>query len=223
MKKALPLFLALVLLMSLFAPMAAAETPSGTPGREDMRGHGDIAVPHKDSWLSSYETRYVCASGGVAAFLFKAPKVDMDELYFDDVLEGTELTLLAEENGFYLVKFGKNGLGWIGKGQTAEDTALLDSVPQLEGSCWIYSRGEGEKNSFAVKFGEKRCASAIPQSGGVHFSWGWTLSGRRVLLDGKYFIWDGEKFVSRDEYLTPQGKVRFTIVPDAEGLYDKLS
>lgn len=222
MKRILCALLAVVLMAACFAPVVAAEG-SGSPSREDIRGHGDIAVPHKDSWLSSYETRYVCASGGVAAFLFKAPEVDMDELYFDDVLEGTELTLLAEENGFYLVKFGKRGLGWIGKGQTAEDTSLLDSVPQLEGSSWLYKLGEGEGNGYAVKFGAKRSASAIPQSGGVHFAWSWVLSGRRVLLDGKYFIWDGEKFVSRDEYLTPQGMVRFTLVPDAEGLYDKLS
>ena len=57
MKKFLTIFLALVLMMSLFAPIAAADNADGKPSREDMRGHGDIAVPRKDSWLPAYETR----------------------------------------------------------------------------------------------------------------------------------------------------------------------
>ena len=219
MKKLLSVLVVVVLLVSLFAPMAAAE---GAPGREDLRGHGDIAIPNNDSWLSSYETRYVCASGGVAAFLFSAPVVDMDKL-IDTVLEGTELTLLAEQNGFCLVKMADGRVGWLGKGQTAENTDLLDSVPDLTEGSWIYERGEGERNTFAVKFLEGRCAKAARAYDGGRISWSWILSGRRVMLDGKYFIWDGEKFVSRDEFQTVQGKVRFVIRPDTEGLYDKLS
>ncbi|MBQ1330425.1 MAG: hypothetical protein IIY31_02090 [Desulfovibrio sp.] len=39
MKKILPILLVLVMVMSLFAPIAAADN-SGAPSREDMRGHG---------------------------------------------------------------------------------------------------------------------------------------------------------------------------------------
>ena len=219
MKKVLPLFLALVLLMSLFAPLAFAD---GAPSREDMRGHGDITPPKKDSWLPAYETRYVCASGGVAAFLFKAPKLDM-ELYFDDVLEGTELTLLAKENDFYLAKLADRRLGWICVGQTSEDTALLDSVPDLSEGSWIYRMGEGEKNTFVVEFGPKRIATLQRVSDGARVNSGWILSGRRVWLNDRYFIWDGEQFVSRDEYWTPQGMTRFTVSADTEGLADKAA
>ena len=219
MKKILPLFLALVLLMSVFAPLAFAD---GAPSREDMRGHGDIAVPKKDSWLPAYETRYVCSSGGVGAFLFKAPKLDM-ELYFADVLEGTELTVLARENEFYLVKMSGNRLGWICVGQTSEDTKLLDSVPDLNEGKWIYSMGEGEKNTFVIEFGPKRIATLTRVSDGAHVNSGWILSGRRVWVNERYFIWDGEQFVSRDEYWTPQGMARFTITADTEGVADKLA
>ena len=227
MKKFLTIFLALVLMMSLFAPIAAADNGSGAPSREDMRGHGDIAVPRKDSWLPAYETRYVCASGGVAAFLFTAPVLDMD-LHFDDVLEGTELTLLAKQsdrNGceFYLVKMADRRLAWICAGQTAEDTKLLDSVPDLTEGSWILNKGEGEKNSFAVQFGPKRSATLRRVSDGARIGSGWILSGRRVWVDEKYFIWDGEQFVSRDEFQTGQGKIRFTLTRDTEGVYDKLS
>lgn len=226
MKKILPLFLALVLVMSLFAPAALADN-GGAPSREDMRGHGDIAVPAAGSWLNSYETRYVCSSGGVAAFLFKAPVLDMD-LYFDDVLEGTELTVLAKQSDkrgyeFYLVKMADRRVGWICVGQTAEDTALLDSVPELTEGSWLLKMGEGEKNTFAVQFGPKRSATMLRASDGAKLLSGWILSGRRVLLDGKYFIWDGESFVSRDEFQTVQGNIRFTVEPDAEGLFDRLA
>ena len=209
MKKILPLFLALVLVMSLFAPAALADN-GGAPSREDMRGHGDIAVPAAGSWLNSYETRYVCSSGGVAAFLFKAPVLDMD-LYFDDVLEGTELTLLAEENGFYLAKMPGHRLGWICVGQTSEDTSLLDSVPDLSEGSWIYRMGEGEKNTFSVTFGPKRIATLERQSDGARVSSGWVLSGRRLWLNDRYFVWDGENFVSVVEFWTPQGKTHFTV------------
>ena len=204
MKKLLPLLLALILMMSLFAPLAAADSGDGAPSREDMRGHGDIAVPQNDSWLPAYETRYVCSTGGVAAFLFKAPKLDA-KYHFSDVLEGTELTLLAKENDFYLVKLADRRVGWICVGQTAEDTALLDSVPDLREGSWTYQRGEGEKNTFSVSFGEKRIATLERASDGARIGSGWILSGRRVRLDEKYFTWDGEQFVSREGYTIKRG------------------
>lgn len=220
MKKTLLIFLALVLLASLFTPLAAAD--SGAPGPDDIKGYGDIVPPKKGSWLPDYETRYVCASGGVAAFLFTEAKLDT-KLVFDNVLEGTELTLLAKENEFYLVKLADRRVGWICIGQTAEDTSLLDSVPDLSEGSWIYRRGEGERNSFAVRFGEKRKATMLRSSDGARIGSSWTLSGRRVRLDNKYFIWDGEQFVSRDEYKSAEGRIRYTITADTEGLYDKLA
>ena len=220
MKKMLLILFALVLAANLFAPMAAAD--SGVPGPEVIRGHEEIVPPKKGSWLPAYETRYVCASGGVAAFLFSEAKMDT-KLAFDNVLEGTELTLLAKENDFYLVKLADRRVGWIGVGQTAEDTALLDSVPDLSEGSWIYERGDGERNCFAVRFTEGRKATMLRSSDGARIGSSWILSGRRVRLDNRYFIWDGEQFVSRDEYRGPEGKIRYTIKPDAEGLYDKLA
>ena len=227
MKKFLPILLALVLTFSLFTPLAAADD-SGAPSREDLRGHGDITRPQEDSWLSAYETRYVCASGGVAAFLFKAPKMDMD-LKFDNVLEGTELTLLAKETDtkndveFYLVKLEDRRVGWICVSQTAEDLTLLESVPDLGEGSWILQKGEGEKNGFAVSFGAQRQATMLRLSDGARLRSGWILSGRRLRVDEKYFIWDGEQFVSQSEFTTPQGKIRYTVTADTEGLYDQLA
>ena len=212
MKRLLVILLVLVMMVGVLAPAAAAEN-SGSPSREDMRGHGDIAVPKQDSWLSSYETRYVCSSGGVAAFLFRAPKLDM-ELHFDDVLEGTELTLLAKENDFYLVKLADRRVGWISVGQTAEDRSLLDSVPDLKDGSWILCKGEGDRNCFRIEFGADRSAKLVRVSDGARIRTGWILSGRRLRLEDRYFIWDGEQFVSRDEFTTPQGALHYTVSPE---------
>ena len=175
------------------------------------------------SFFISHLVKQVCyqrPARGLAAFLYRAPALDSER--FDSVLEGTELTLLAEENGFYLIKTADNRLGWVGKGQTAEDTALLDSVPELEKGSWIYRCGDGEKNTFAVKF-DGKLADIYRQSDGGHVKQSWVLSMRRIWLNGKYFIWDGEQFTSRDEYKTPEGMIHYTITPDTDGLYEKLA
>lgn len=200
----------------------AAETePAPAPSREDMRGHGKIAVPKDESWLPAYETRYVCSVGGVAAFLYKAPMTGADQ--FDNVIEGTPLTLLARENEFYLVKTEDGRVGWVGEIQTAEDTHLLDSVPSFDGTYWIYHKGAGDENSYACLFSANRRAAGARISDGKRFASDWTLSMRRVKFDGLYFAWNGEEFVSRDEFDTPEGKIRYTISPDAEQLYDRLA
>ena len=200
----------------------AVETePVPTPSREDLRGHGKIAVPKDESWLPAYETRYVCSVGGVAAFLYKAPMTGADQL--DNVIEGTQLTLLARENEFYLVKTEDGRVGWVGEIQTAEDTHLLDSVPSFDGTYWIYHKGTGDEKSYACLFSANRRAAGARISDGKRFASDWTLSMRRVKFDGLYFAWNGEEFVSRDEFDTPEGKIRYTIVPDAEQLYDQLA
>ena len=222
MKRVLLFVLVAVMLTACLAPMAMAETPEGTPGPEDMRGFGEIARPRKDCWLSAYETRYVQSSGGVAAFLFKAPDLEADKL--DPVLEGEELLLLAKQGDFYLAKLSRHRLGWICVGQTAEDTALLDSVPDLKEGVWVYKRGPeaGEKDTFAIDFTTDRMMKIVRVSDGAQLPQSWVLSGRRVWLDNRYFIWDGEQFVSRDTYPSSSGPVHYTLSLDAAGTYKDL-
>ena len=202
------------------AATPAPAVPEGAPSREDIRGHADIAVPKSESWLSAYEIRYVCATGGVAAFLRKAPTTESEE--FDSVLEGTELTVLARENGFCLVKTPDKRVGWMGEGVTATDTALLDSLPELGESYWILTKGEGEQNKYACRLGADRRVSAVRFSDGKHYAWNWALSMRRVQIDGIYYVWNGEMFVSRDKYDSPEGKVNYYIIPDPDMSYDQL-
>ena len=199
------------------AEEAPPAEPVPAPSREDMRGHGKIAVPKDESWLSAYGTRYVCARGGVAAFLYYAPVSGSET--FDNVLDGSPLTLLAYENGFYLVKTENGRVGWVAEIQTDEDTHILDSLPTLEGSYWIYRKGAGDENSYACFFGADRRVAGTRLSDGKRLSSTWALSMRRVKFDNMYFVWDGEQFVSRDEYNGPEGKIRYYLEPDPAQRY----
>ena len=76
---------------------------------------------------------------------------------------------------------------------------------------WILCKGEGDRNSFSVEFGSNRAATLTRVSDGGHIRTSWILSGRRLRLDNAYYIWDGEQFVSRDEYTTVQGKLHYTV------------
>ena len=194
MKKVLPLFLALVLLSACFAPLAAAD---------------------------SGETRYVCSGGGVAAYLFSEPKLGQPDLIVDTVCEGAELTVLAERGEFYRVRIADGRCGWICKSQTAETRELLDSVPELIGSCWIYETGEGDQNTYAIRFDSRRFAEVMRVSKGAPVRWEWTISSRRVWIDGNYFVWDGEQFVPNLDLATST-KSGLSLRPDTEGLFDKL-
>lgn len=164
------------------------------PGPSDMAGHNNIKAPQNSSWLPARETRYVCARGGVAAMLFPEaliePKTDRK---IADILDGTELTILAFENNHYLVKLSDGRLGWMGMSQVGE-TNLLSTVPQLAGSYWVYTKGAGEANTFACKFESASKIIGFRLSDGKQMTWDCRLSARRLTIDGMKLIWDGEQF-----------------------------
>ena len=132
---------------------------------------------------------------------------------------GMELTLLARRNDFYLIKTPDKRVGWICVGCTSDNTDLVDSVPEIEGTVWVVHRGDDGKNDLVVRFNEKRMADVYYVSNGAHLRTGWILSIRRVLIDDTYYVWDGEQFVSRDEFRGPDGSmIRYTVTPDTDNL-----
>ena len=89
------------------------------PGPQDMAGcKSGVWVPNPESWLDEYETKYVRASRGRAAYLRYAP--DLDYGYFDLVKEGTEVTILARQDGASLAKVRDGVVGWIGSSQLGD-------------------------------------------------------------------------------------------------------
>ena len=89
------------------------------PGIQDMAGcKSGVLVPNAESWLPDYETKYVRASRGRAAYLRYTP--DLDDGYFDLVKEGTEVTILARQDGASLAKVKDGVVGWIGSSQLGD-------------------------------------------------------------------------------------------------------
>jgi len=89
------------------------------PSIQDMAGcKSGVLVPNVESWLPDYETKYVRASRGRAAYLRYTP--DLDDGYFDLVREGTEVTILARQDGASLAKIKDGVVGWIGSNQLGD-------------------------------------------------------------------------------------------------------
>lgn len=165
-----------------------------SPGPSDMAGYSDIQAPQNSSWLAARETRYAYAPHGAAVYIYKGPSLGYEKVNGEyGVADGTELTLLALENGMYLVKTGNGLLGWINTSGTIE-TRLIDSMPQLAGSYWIYSKGTGDAYTFACKFDSSLKLVGFRLSDGKEVTWTCRSAGRVLVFDEMKFIWDGEQF-----------------------------
>lgn len=170
------------------------EVEESSPGPSDMAGHSDIQAPQNSSWLAARETRYAYAPHGAAVYIYKGPSLGYEKVNGEyGVADGTELTLLALENGMYLVKTGNGLLGWINTSGTIE-TRLIDSMPQLAGSYWIYSKGTGDAYTFACKFDSSLKLVGFRLSDGKEVTWTCRSAGRVLVFDEMKFIWDGEQF-----------------------------
>lgn len=92
-------------------------TPRQGPGEADMQGcDRRVLIPDGDSWLEAYETRYVHASMGRAIILRWLPAMDyqMNGVnYLDLVWEEEEVTELARQNGFSLIRTQSGQIGWV--------------------------------------------------------------------------------------------------------------
>ena len=164
------------------------------PGPNVMAGHADIQAPQSSSWLSAKELRYAYAPHGAAVYLYSGPGRDYDKVNGEyGVTDGTELTLLALENGMYLVKTSSGLLGWIGSNGVIE-TRLIDTMPLLTGSYWVYTKGSGDAYTYACKFSSTKELVGFRLSDGRRVTWSCRSAGRVLVFDDMKFLWDGEKF-----------------------------
>ena len=82
------------------------------PGPDDLRGcNTGIEYPYSYNWLDSYETKYLRTRHGVRAYLRYEPSADSG--HYDYVYEGAQVTVLARENGYSLVKTNDGMAGWV--------------------------------------------------------------------------------------------------------------
>ncbi len=90
--------------------------PEGQPGLEDMKDCDKrIAKPSPSSWLPAYAVRYVDVPHDDGAYLHADPssKSGHENRLDKKIPEQTKVILLAEENGFGLIKVDNKCVGWI--------------------------------------------------------------------------------------------------------------
>ena len=107
-KRVISMLCVILVLSGIPAMCFAAYAPSS----DDLRGcNSRIASPAWYSWLDSYETRFLKTRHGVRAYLRYGP--DENSGYYDYVYEGAQVTVLARENGYSLVKTAEGMAGWV--------------------------------------------------------------------------------------------------------------
>ncbi len=92
-------------------PAVIVQDAEPAPGPDDLRGcDKDVTYPN-GTWLPAYETKYVKTEHGNRAYLRYTPSKDSS--YFGYVYERDEVTVLARQNGFSLVKVSDGVAGWV--------------------------------------------------------------------------------------------------------------
>ena len=98
------------------APITPTPTPTpvptpAAPSIDDIAGCDKrIIVPEEDSWLDSYETKYVKSKYGNCIYLLWGPSKDYD--HFDTVEEASAVTELARQGDYSLVIAPGQRIGW---------------------------------------------------------------------------------------------------------------
>lgn len=97
-------------------------TPSPAPSPRspsliDIKGCDErVVAPDNDSWLPEYMTKHVKSQNGNCLILRLGPVEyyeDGGDNYLDRVWEKTEVTELARQNGFSLIKTATGQVGWV--------------------------------------------------------------------------------------------------------------
>lgn len=191
--------------------------PSRGPGLKDIDGcDSSIVRPGGSSWLSDYETRYVQSTGGVSIYLCYGPSAESG--HFDTVNEGEEVTVLAEENGFCLVICSRNRIGWCKKGLIVYNWERIAPAPSFDETYWIYRIGPTNGTTYACLFHSNGTFNSFSISGIGHDG-SYTLSGRRLVLDGTVFVWDGSRYVSDSYYDMMDVRDHVCVEPDPDKNY----
>lgn len=93
------------------APAVKTTATFSKPGPHDLVGQDGVASP-TTGWLADYETKCVQGTTSGNAYLRWSPSKEGRE-YDRYVSEGEVVTVLAKENGYYLVKTNDGRAGWV--------------------------------------------------------------------------------------------------------------
>ena len=158
--------LAVLCVLALMASLPVLAFAAGGPGPEDIVATGDdkkIVMPDADSYLSEYKDMYISAAKYLSLSGYSEPREGIQRPRAV-VFHGTRVTVLAEQDGFYCVRYR---------------TADLATV-----CAWIPARFLSETYPGTVQtIGSDKGGSIAQGDHSVSWSWGrFPGTGGRYLL-----------------------------------------
>lgn len=169
---------------------------SGRPSERDLRGHEDWLEewPSSSAWRRDYsKVRYVEAPAGVSILLL--PKPEKSD-YYTEINDDVRVTVLAEKNGYSLIKSAKGQVGWATSKYLVTNEERISRIPPLNNTYWTFFDGSsyydckivggtiyGYNQADPTDTLEKKCPS----------------SGRRLSLQGRtnlHLVWNGTSFAA---------------------------
>ena len=195
-----------------------AEAPATGPGPADLKGvDSRIERPESGNWLREYTTMYVCSEGGVSIYLCYGPQDDP----FDTVNEGEAVTVMAQRYGFSLVETRDGRVGWCSSDLLAEDNDLFLSMPGFNNTYWTWQHGSGYP-AYACLFYTNGTYSAYSYAEDDYHEADYSISGRRLKMDGARYIWNGECFVSSEMHTVNNSTDYIYLYPDTAKNYHDM-
>lgn len=195
-------------------PTAAPTAVPVGPNVSDLGRNEAEEEPRADSWLPDYgKTRYVLASAGECIYLVPEPRKSG---HIDTVNDDVKVTVLAEQDGYALIKTPDGRVGWVNGKYLVTDSERISRIPDLDGTYWRYHDGD---DLYQCRIIGKTLYACNAETG-EYLEKTIAVSGRRLKGFGVHFVWNGTYFAGGSgKYLErdPDEMYDYTPVsPDAD-------
>lgn len=187
------------------APLTVPTAAPNGPNTADLAGHPKVEEPRAGAWLPDYgKVRYVEASGGVSIYLIPEPR---SSKHFDEVADDVQVTVLAEQDGYSLVRTADGRVGWVTGKFLVKDSERISRIPDLDNTYWTYYDGSVFYDCKIVG----KTLYGYNTDTGEPVEEKVLTQGRRLKIFGVHFVWNGSGFTGSS------GKKLYT---DTECMYD---
>lgn len=213
MKTRLRRLIAAVFALALIAALSGPAFAEG-PGAADIAATGDdriIAMPREDSYLPSYEIRYVDVGLKHSDYAHTQPGLVKDEVYMPFVYHGERVTVLAEQNGYscilYRTDLGERHAAWVRSGSLSADfPGRTESIGSSGGRVVVEDADVSISKDRFAQSGRKYTVLAEPVDNCVGFTLDYQLLGRggmpysAVLGPRTVYVRDGEEWIEVGQF-----------------------
>lgn len=170
------------------APLTVPTAAPNGPNTADLAGHPKVEEPRAGAWLPDYgKVRYVEASGGVSIYLIPEPR---SSKHFDEVADDVQVTVLAEQDGYSLVRTADGRVGWVTGKFLVKDSERISRIPDLDNTYWTYYDGSVFYDCKIVG----KTLYGYNTDTGEPVEEKVLTQGRRLKIFGVHFVWNGSGF-----------------------------